>query len=108
MDMGEVLIITPCVGVDLCACVRKREKERGERERGGNNVPAPPPTAWICHKTLGKERGRSREGEEGEMYGDRVKEEEECVCVCPSISVFKCHPGLCSPSPANRERLHHR
>lgn len=62
MDMVEVLIITPCVGgVDLC--VREREKrERQERKRGGNNVPAPPPTAWICHKRLGREEGTGRGG----------------------------------------------
>lgn len=66
MDMGEVLIITPCVGgVDLCACVRKREKERGTG-REGNNVPAPPPTAWICHKRPGRERERGRNGERRE------------------------------------------
>lgn len=58
MDVREVLIITPCVGVDLCAGVGKREKERE-----GSNVPAPPPTAWICHK-----RKKPRGSEEGGMY----------------------------------------
>lgn len=68
MDMGEVLIITPCVGgVDLCARVGKRG------ERGGNNVPAPPPTAWICHKRLEK-RKRKKHREEGEMFRDSVKQ----------------------------------
>lgn len=87
MDMGEVLIITPCVGVDLC--VRKREK-REARERGGNNVPVPPPTAWICHKRLGKEGGRSREA--GEMYRDSVKEEgeEECARVVVCVLLLVC------------------
>ena len=60
---------------------------RREKERGGNNVPAPPPTAWICHKRLGRERGRSREREreEGEMHRDEEGEEEESVCVCVSF-----------------------
>lgn len=84
--MGEVLIITPCVGVDLYACVRKREKERGEREEETMCQHHHPLPGSVARGWEEKEEETERGGRDLPRQCERGR--RRWVCVCPSISVF--------------------
>lgn len=88
MDMGEVLIITPCVGgVDLCACVRKREKERGEIEEETMCQRHHPLPGSVTRGWEEKEEETERGGRDVLRQCERGRQRREYVCVCVIVLV---------------------
>lgn len=80
MDMGEVLIITPCVGgADLCACVRKREKEGGKREEETMCQRHHPPPGSVTRDWKEKEEEAERGGRDVLRQCERGRRRRECV-----------------------------
>lgn len=88
MDMGEVLIITPCVGVDLC--VRKREKER--RERGEETMCQchHPPPGSVTRGWEKKEEEAERGGRDVLRQRERERQRGVCVRLCVCVLLLVC------------------